>query len=384
MALAILGLMGAGAFGYWYAFMYGIVSTDDARLDADRVDLAPSLAGRLDRLLVKEGDHVKQGQVVFELDPSLFKVALASAQANLDAEDASLQMRKALLAKVLHGTRIEEIRMAQDSERQALARESLARTQLARAKQLYTTGAFTKERMDQATTAWIVAHNARNAALHRLGLLLHGSRQEDINAAKASVDAARMNLRAAEMAVKRAQTYIKHLVVRAPFSGPVVRVWRRPGAMLAPGTPVVTIVNPQTLHVAANIQEKDLGKIGVGAPVDISIDAFPDHTLHGKVTRIMRVTNSTFSLFPVDSSNSTFIKVSQRIPIRIDLDVAPQLPLGPGLSVEVRIRENGHGSPSGTGSARAGKQRKVRPTSVNVDAVARSGRVSRRGVHDAH
>jgi len=339
--VAILVVLGAGAFGYWYLFMRGIVKSDDARLAADRVDLAPDLPGRLDRLFVKEGDWVQKGQPVFVLDQSLLTIALEQAHTGVATARASLNVARAQLAKVLHGSRIEQIQMALDAVKGAAAQAQLTETEYARIKKLQSQGAVTKERLDQARAAWIVSKNARRAADHRLALVRHGARQEDIDAAKSGVDAANTRLQAAQVAVVKIRTDIGHSLVRAPFSGPVVRVWRRPGAMLAPGTPVVTLINPATLHVAANVEEKDLRRIAVGDPVDISVDAFPGHTLHGRLTRILRATNSMFSLIPSEGVSGTFIKVAQRVAIRISLDHVPRLPLSPGLSVVVRIHVHG-------------------------------------------
>ena len=366
LALAVLVLLGAGLFGYWYLFVRGTVSSDDARLDANLVNLAPDLPGRLERLLVAEGDKVRKDQPVFVLDQSLFKVALDRAQAQVDSAQASLAVARAKLSKLLHGTRVEEIQLAMDAEKQAKARAELSKTEYERTKGLHGQHAIAGERLDQARTAWIVAENAHDKASHNLALLRHGARQEDVEAARAGVEAASARLRAAQVAVDKAKTDIEHSVVRAPFSGPVVGVWRRPGAILAPGTPVVTLIDPASLHVAANIDEKDLSEISVGDPVDISIDAFPDRPLKGKVSRIMQVTNSTFSLIPAEGVSGTFIKVTQRVPIRIALDSLPDLPLGPGLSVEVHIHTGERSGPDGgrAGSAaesEAGKTTPVEP-----------------------
>ncbi len=343
-ALAVLALLGASAFGYWYLLVRGTVTSDDARLDADLVNLAPDLPGRLAKLLVAEGDWVQKGQPVFELDQSLLQVALERAEVDVETARASLAAAQAQFAKQLHGSRIEEIQMALDAEKQAVARADLTKTDFERRKKLHSQAAITGEMLDQSRVAWIVAENARREASHRLALLRHGARREDIDAASATMDAAKARLSAAKVAVSKARTDIDHSLVRAPFSGPVVRVWRLPGTFLAPGTPVLTVVNQSTLHVAANIDEKDLGNISVGDPVDISIDAYPGHPLQGKVDKILQVTNSTFSLIPAEGVSGTFIKVAQRVPIRISLDTTPpRLPLGPGLSVVVHIRISGRG-----------------------------------------
>jgi membrane fusion protein (multidrug efflux system) len=138
--------------------------------------------------------------------------------------------------------------------------------------------------------------------------------------------------------VTQARVNVDQYEVHAPFTGIVARKWREVGATVAAGTPVLTLLDPATLHVAANIDEKDLDEIRVGDPVDISVDAFPSVPLHGKIDTVLRATNSRFGLVPAEGVSGTFIKVAQRMPLRIALDPPPKgLELSPGLSVEVRI-----------------------------------------------
>ena len=99
----------------------------------------------------------------------------------------------------------------------------------------------------------------------------------------------------------------------------------------------MTIFDPSSLYVAANIEEKYLNKISIGDMVDISIDAYPHLTITGRVDKILRATNSNFSLIPSEGASGTYIKVAQRVPIKIVVESYPNLPLGPGLSVEIRI-----------------------------------------------
>jgi len=108
------------------------------------------------------------------------------------------------------------------------------------------------------------------------------------------------------------------------------------------------VMDPSTLHVAANIKEKALDKIAVGDEVIISIDAYPGVRLTGRVTSILRATNSQFSLIPAEGVSGTYIKVAQRVPLRIAVEVPPDLEVGPGLSVEVRIRVSRGGPRRGT------------------------------------
>jgi len=137
--------------------------------------------------------------------------------------------------------------------------------------------------------------------------------------------------------VKQASVSLELADVVAPFDGVVVQRWYDPGSSIPAGQPVITLMNPATLHVSANLDENDLHEVAIGDSVDISVDAFPNLHLTGHVQKILRATNSQFSLIPSQGVSGTFIKVAQRVGIRIALDNGPDEPLGPGMSVEVRI-----------------------------------------------
>ena len=123
----------------------------------------------------------------------------------------------------------------------------------------------------------------------------------------------------------------------------VVRKWLNPGEMVSAGRTVLTLFNPATLHVSANVEEKSLSRIAPGDSVDISVDAYPSLTLTGRVATILPVTNSQFSLIPSEGVSGTFIKVSQRLPILIDMDRPDGVTLGPGMSVEIEIHVGSNG-----------------------------------------
>jgi len=337
LAIGLLALAGLAAAGYWYVFMRNTVFSDDARVDGDLVDLAPEMSGTLDEVLVHEGDRVTRGEPLFRLDRTLLEASRAQAGADLLSARAALAATEAGYQKAKNGPRTEEIRMAQEAAKRAEAQAQLASTSWLRAKKLLESHAMPEAEVDRARTRWETATHARQEAADRLRLLRRGTRKEDREAAQAAVAAARARIAAAEAALSQARIRLARAEVQAPFDGVVVRRWRDPGAMLAPGAPVLTLLNPATLHVAANIEEKYLADIDQGDPVRIEVDAFPGRELHGHVTRILRATNSRFSLIPAEGVSGTFIKVTQRVPIRIAFDTPPKLALGPGLSVEVRI-----------------------------------------------
>ncbi len=345
--VAVLVIMAAGVFAYWLLFMRGIVFSDDARLAGHLVDLAPEINDRLIEVPVHEGEYIRKGTVVFRLDPAIPLAALNQAKAALGSARATLASNEALYAKALAGNRPEEIRAAEATVKRLQTEEQLAQLDFTRSQTLFKQNTISQDELDRARTAYESARQSRENATQNLILLQQGTRKEDIAAAKATVELARSKVTEAEAGVASAEGNLARYTVRAPFAGWVVRRWLDPGAMPLTAQPVVSMFDPTTLRVDANIEEQYLHDVAVGDRVDISVDAYPELHLEGRLRQILRATNSEFSLIPAEGVSGTFIKVSQRVPLRISVTAPPNLPLGPGLSVAVRIHTGSAGA-SGT------------------------------------
>jgi len=336
-AVLVLALMGSGVFGYWYLFMRGIVYSDDARFNGRLVDLAPTVSGRLLKVNFGAGEAVRKGDIAFELDASTLRSVLAREQAALITDKGTLAVAQAQYDRALHGARPEEIKAAEADAARLAAMEAQALLELHRVESLSKTGVATQADLDQAQTAYESAKQAYASAAQDLQMLQTGTRPEDIAAAKAQVAVADGSVAEQEAAVAKAQLDIDHTVVKTPFDGWVVRRWLEPGAAVSAAQSVLTVFDPSTLRVDANIEEKYLHSVAVGDKVDISVDAYPDMHLVGRVREILRATNSEFSLIPAEGVSGTYVKVSQRVPLRISVESQDGVTIGPGLSVEVKI-----------------------------------------------
>ena len=336
--VAVLAVIAAGIGGYWFFFMRGLVDTDDARLSGHLVDLAPEINARLTDVLVHEGQSVHRGDEIFRLDAIMPQAALNQAEAALVSAKASLASNQAKLDKAVNGSRPEEILAAEATVSRLKNEEELTRLNLERAQTLFKQGSGAADELDRARTANASATQSRITATQNLTLLQQGSRKEDVAAAQADVALAASRIGEATAAIASARSELAHCTVKAPFDGWVVRRWLDPGAMPLVAQPVVSVFDPTTLRVDANIEEKYLGDVAVGDTADITVDAFPNLHLTGRVTEILRATNSQFSLIPAEGVSGTFIKVTQRVPLRLAITAPPDLPLGPGLSVDVKIR----------------------------------------------
>jgi len=338
LGIGVLALITAGVLGYWYLFMRGIVYSDDARFGGHLVDLAPEINGRLIEVAVHEGQFIHKSAIVFRLDPAIPQAALNQAEASLASTKANLASSEALYQKALSGNRPEEIKAAEATFKRLQNEEELARLDFERNQALFKQHTISQENVDRARTAYESARQSRENAAQNFILLQQGSRKEDIAAAKAAVELARSRVMEAEAAAESARGNLARCIVKAPFDGWGVRRWLDPGAMPLASQPVVSMFDPSTLRVDANIEEKYLQDVTIGDEVDISVDAYPALHLRGRLMQILRATNSEFSLIPAEGVSGTFIKVTQRVPLRISVTAPADLPLGPGLSVEVRIR----------------------------------------------
>ena len=337
LALTVIAALALVAFGYWYWNVRGLVKSEDARIDGDLVDVAPQIGGVLDELHVREGELVKKGQDLFKLDSRALEATFSRMEADAVSARSGIEVARAQYEKTVNGPLPREIQIAESESRRAESSARLATTNWTRANTLFETQAITEAERDRVKTEWETAKQTAAVAGENLRLLREGTRHEDIDAARATLDQRKAALQSAEAAVSQARVNLDYARVQAPFDGVVVRKWRDPGATVSAGAPVVTLLNPSSLHVSANIEEKNLGRVHTGDRVDITIDAYRNLKVTGRVEQILRATNSRFSLIPSEGVSGTFIKVAQRVPVLIKLDPAPRPPLGPGLSVEVRI-----------------------------------------------
>ena len=337
VAVGILLILGISAASYWYFHLRGSVYSDDARFDGDLVDIAPQIGGTITEIHVREGERAAKGQLLFVLDKAALEAATAKAEAAVISARAALAAAQAQYRKGVNGPLAGELAIAEATERRIKAEASFAEAEWKRAKALFDQHVTAEAATDKARTAMESAARAHDEAANHLALLREGTREEDLAADKANCDLAAARVAEAEAAVRQATVSLAYAEVRAPFDGFIVRRWRDHGSTAAAGTPILTLMNPATLHVAANIEEKYMYEVAIGQKVDVSVDSYPDLQITGKIDQILRATNSQFSLIPAEGVSGTYVKVTQRVPIRVAVQLPVDTPLAPGLSVEIRI-----------------------------------------------
>ena len=337
LSISFLLAVAIGILSYWFFFIRGKLSTDDARFSGGLLDVAPQIGGMISDVYVKEGESIRKGQVLFTLDTKMLESALLKAEVNVNVAQSNLSISKIAYQKAINGPLVNEIEIAKNANLKTEAQLQLSTDEWERAKALYEGKVITQSSLDKKRTDWEIAKHAHNEAKNRLKLLLDGTRTEDLEMARSNVELQEKQMASAIEAVKQARINLEYAKIVSPFDGVVARRWQDPGAIVSTGRPVLTLLDPSELYIAANIKEQYLSKISLGNRVDISVDAYPDIKLTGQIDKIMRATNSQFSLIPSEGASGTYIKVAQRVPIRIKMDRLPERPLGPGLSVVVHI-----------------------------------------------
>ena len=321
MASVPLVLVG-GAAAYYIANDH-YVSTDNAYVQQDKVSISAEVGGRIIDVAVRENDVVNKGDLLFRIDPEPYRIAIEQA----DAAIAAAQVRVSALETEFQTTGIDI-----DSAREDVA---FYEKEYQRQSTLMQAGFTTRARLQAAEHALSNARSrvasAQAGATKARAALATGSAAPGVNpaikAGQAQRDQAMLNLSRTE--------------VRAPVSGIVSQADRlQPGQMMVQGLPGVTIVASSKSWVEANFKETDLAHMRVGQPAEITFDAYPDLKVRGKVSSIGAGTGSEFSVLPAQNANGNWVKVTQRVPVRISITDKPKRAMIAGLSAHVRIDTN--------------------------------------------
>jgi membrane fusion protein, multidrug efflux system len=331
--LIILGVaalvVGAVWLGRWWTVGRFIESTDDAYLQADSVTVAPKIAGYVTDVYVADNQVVKPGDPLVRLDTRQYQVALNQALATIDARKADIERAQA------------EIKQQQASIAQALAQQQVARVsaqhaadEVKRYAPLVATGAESSEHLAELTST----RDQANATLTANAAAVDSARSQ-IGSVTAQLVQAKAQLEAAQASAQQSQLDLDNTVVRSVLGGKVGDRTVRVGQYVQPGTRMLTVVPVQNTYLLANFKETQVGRMRVGQPVEMHVDALPGHTLHGVVDSFSPGTGSQFALLPPENATGNFTKIVQRVPVRIRIDTGAETRsvLLPGLSVNVDV-----------------------------------------------
>jgi membrane fusion protein (multidrug efflux system) len=305
--------------GYYWLTSGSTVSTDDAQVKQDIVSVSPQVAGPITQVFVRNGAQVKKGDLLFRIDPAPYRVALEQAQAQL--ANARLQTQVLRTTAVGTGGDITGAQANLSIKQNALARQQ------ALLKQGFTTRADYEDALNEVKTAETQLSDARARAANANAQISPQGEQPQIAQAQAAVDKARLDLSRTE--------------VRAPMDGVVENADNlQIGQMAVTGLGMLSLVHSKAPWVEANFKEKDVGRMVPGQKATVEVDAYPGTKFEGRVQSVGMGTGSQFSLLPAQNANGNWVKVTQRVPVRITFDGTPSKPMIAGLSVTATVRFN--------------------------------------------
>ena len=341
-------LVGAG-YGGWYALVGSHhIGTDNAYVGADTASVTPMIAAQVLNVRVSDTQAVRMGDVLVQLDDSDARIALAQAEAEL--AKARRQYGQASATSTALAAQVDarnaDIARARAQLVSAQADYERARVDLARRQRLAPNGAVSGEELSSATNAFASARAALELA--RAGIAqassTRGAASGELAANNALISGTTANtapeVLAAQAKVAQAKLELERTVIRAPIDGVITRRNVQIGQRVAPGTALMLIVPVGQLYVDANFKEGQLDRVKVGQPVTLTSDLYGgDVEYHGKVVGLSGGTGSSFALIPAQNATGNWIKVVQRLPVRVALDPKELQahPLRVGLSMDAEI-----------------------------------------------
>lgn len=318
--MASVPLLLIGLAIWYYIANDHFISTDNAYVQQNKISVSAQVTGEIVEVAVGENQQVKAGELLFRIDPEPFRIAIAQAEAAIAEAEVDVIGLKTELGNT--GVDIagaaEDVKFFQEQYRRQAELMQRGFTTRARLEEAEHTLSDARSRLSEAQAE---ARNAR-AAL----------------ATAPTAPGENPKVLAAKVQRRRAMLDLSRTEVRAPATGTISQADRlQLGQMMTTGLPALTIIVSNSSWIEANFKETDLAHMRIGQPATISFDAYPGLKLRGHVASIGAGTGSEFSVLPAQNANGNWVKVTQRVPVRIAIDDKPDRPLIAGLSTDVRI-----------------------------------------------
>ena len=337
--LVVVPLIAAVAGLTFYLYGGRYIETDNAYVGAQKVLITPDISGKISAIYVKEGQHVASGDPLFEIDPVPFQLALTQARSKLASVRTDFANLKTNLASLT-----QLVDFAQQSV-------DVKKRDVERKQALVAKLAGTQADLDTSIAGLITAQLQAQVAIQQKGDTLNqllGDPNLPIEKFPAYLQA--------KAALDQAQRDLDHAVLRAPLGGTATQVDSiQLGRFVTAGTPVFSIIDDSAPWVDANPKETDITNLRLGQKVTIDVDSFPDRTFTGRVASVSPGTGAQFSILPAQNASGNWVKIVQRVPVRINFDPGEDTRrLRAGMSVNVAIdtkRERSLGGLLGLNSA---------------------------------
>ena len=329
LVLLIGGLLVATAIVVgvlWWLHARQFESTDDAFIQADVTQVSPRVAGHVQHVYVTDNQFVEKSAKLIDLDPSDYQAKVEEAQAAVVAAEKGLQQAQDMAASAEA-----DVGQARAAEQAAQTEAERAHDELRRYESL-SPEARTQQQLINLRAA-AAAADAQLAAARQKTV----SAQAHVKSAQSQIQVAQAQVDQAKAALQSAQLLLSYTSIVAPLAGTVTNRAVNLGDYVQVGQAQLALV-PQDVYVIANFKETQLDLMKPGQHVDITVDAYPGHVFHGEVDSIQRGSGAAFSLLPPENATGNYVKVVQRVPVKIVFDSTESYRLGPGMSVVPRVK----------------------------------------------
>ncbi len=304
--------------------------TDDAFVEGHIVSVAPRVSGPVLKLLVDDNQHVKKGDLILEIDPKDYEVALAQKEAKLAEAKAGLNIAEKEINQATAG-----LKQSTEDITSTSSKLDFAKKDYKRYSDMYKEGISSKQEYDSSKTGLTVA-----AANHKAAIEKQKASESMLQSSKAKKSAAEAEIKRLEAEVEEAKLNLSYTKIYAPEEGLITNRSVEQGNYVQIAQPLLAIV-PEKMWIVANFKETQLTNMHPGQPVEIKVDTYPGKKFKGKVDSIQRATGAKASLFPPENAVGSYVKIVQRVPVKIVFteDIS-NYNIVPGMSVvpEVKVK----------------------------------------------
>lgn len=327
--LGLVILAGAALGVKEYVYYSKHVDTDDAQIDGDISPVVARVGGYVDSILFEENERVTQDQVLLKLDDRDYQIKLEQALAAQHGANAGVAVSQSHISSTFANSS-----SAKAQAESAKAKLWQANKDYERYANLIQDGSITQQQFDQAKVQRDVAQASYQAAQDQ-----YQAAVEQIATTKSQLAVTHTSVDQRQADVDFAMLQLSYTDIIAPATGIVSKKNVQKGQLVQAGQTLFSIVNDNSIYVTANFKETQLEDIKVGAPVNIVVDAYPDEEIEGTVYNFSPATGARFSLLPPDNATGNFVKVVQRIPVKIKINTTKEImeKLRPGMSVKVSV-----------------------------------------------
>lgn len=329
----VLGVAGVAVLyfgGKKMLHAYTHESTDNAQIESNAIPVLSRVGGYIDTFALQDYQSVKNGELLLTIDDKEYKIAVQQAEADLAAAKADVIFAEAQISNIGSDKNVASAGVSVEQVSLEKAARDLKRDQA-----LFNDGSITQHQLDNSQSAYKIALSQLESSKTRVTQVVTQN-----GTANAQIERAKANVAVKEAALDAAKLKLSYTHVIAPVAGRIGKTNLQKGQLVQPGQQLFSVVNNERYWIVANFKETQLEKMKIGQQVKVEVDGYPDKEITGKITDFSAATGAKFSLLPPDNATGNFVKVTQRVPVKIELDHAEELKgiLKAGLSVTVDVQ----------------------------------------------